>query len=169
MLNNHILKSRPCQCFSWARDGSTVAQACTKCLLIESMDRCLHHENIYYIDLIENLTSPFAILEIYNPSHDVPEVHKIRRSTDFKALKLLKRSSGSPLLKQGLKVGSRNSEQLRHLRCSRRVFPELQRKNIVLLEISNKSLSREFSRKHIPYLYSISHRGEQKQSRRRCI
>ena len=37
-------------------------------------------------------TSPFTILELLNPLHDVPELHKIRRY--FVALKLGKGSSG---------------------------------------------------------------------------
>ena len=38
--------------------------------------------------------SPFTISELWNPSHDVLELHKIRRSTDFEAVKLWKVSSG---------------------------------------------------------------------------
>ena len=33
-------------------------------------------------------TNPFTILELQNPSHDIPELHKIRRSPDREALKL---------------------------------------------------------------------------------
>ena len=40
-------------------------------------------------------TSPFTTLKLQNPSHDVSELHKVRRSTDFEALKLGKGSSGS--------------------------------------------------------------------------
>ena len=40
-------------------------------------------------------TSPFTILELWNTSHDVPELLKIRRSADIKALKLEKGSSGN--------------------------------------------------------------------------
>ena len=39
-------------------------------------------------------TNPFTILELWNPSHDVPELHKIGRPTDFETLKLGKSSSG---------------------------------------------------------------------------
>ena len=38
-------------------------------------------------------TDPFTILELPNPSHDVSELHKIRRSTDFEALESGKGSS----------------------------------------------------------------------------
>ena len=38
-------------------------------------------------------SSPFAILELKNPPHDVPEQRKIRRSTDFEALNLCMDSS----------------------------------------------------------------------------
>ena len=41
-----------------------------------------------------NPTSPFTIVELLNPSHYVPELHKIRRSPDREALKLGKGSSG---------------------------------------------------------------------------
>ena len=40
-------------------------------------------------------TSPFTFLEKLNPSHDAPELHKIRQSTDFKAPILCKGSSGT--------------------------------------------------------------------------
>ena len=33
-------------------------------------------------------TDPFTIFELQNPSHKVPELHEIRRSPDFEALKL---------------------------------------------------------------------------------
>ena len=39
-------------------------------------------------------TSPFPILELWNPSYNDSELHKIYRSTDFEALKLWKGSSG---------------------------------------------------------------------------
>ena len=39
-------------------------------------------------------TRLFTILELYNPSHEVPEVNKVRRSTDLEALVLGKGSSG---------------------------------------------------------------------------
>ena len=39
-------------------------------------------------------TDPFTILELHNPSYDVPEQHKIRRSPDFEAVKLWKCLSG---------------------------------------------------------------------------
>ena len=39
-------------------------------------------------------TNPFTILELSNPSHDVPELQTTRRSTDFGALELVKCSSG---------------------------------------------------------------------------
>ena len=39
-------------------------------------------------------TNPFTILELQNPSHDIPELHKIRWSPDLEALKLWKGSSG---------------------------------------------------------------------------
>ena len=39
-------------------------------------------------------TVTFTTLELRNPSHDVLELHKIRRSPDFEALKLWKGSSG---------------------------------------------------------------------------
>ena len=41
-----------------------------------------------------NPTNPFTILELQNPSPDVSELHKIRRSPDREALKLWKVSSG---------------------------------------------------------------------------
>ena len=41
-----------------------------------------------------NPTNPFTILELWNPSHDAPELHKYFRSPDLKALKLWKGSSG---------------------------------------------------------------------------
>ena len=40
-------------------------------------------------------TNPFTILELQNPWHDVPQLHKMRRSPDLQALKLWKGSSGS--------------------------------------------------------------------------
>ena len=40
-------------------------------------------------------TNPFVILELQNPSHDIPEVHTIHRSPDLEALKLRKGSSSS--------------------------------------------------------------------------
>ena len=33
-------------------------------------------------------TYPFTILEPQNPSHDAPELHKIRQSPDLEALKV---------------------------------------------------------------------------------
>ena len=39
-------------------------------------------------------TDPFTILELQNPSHDVPELRKSRRSPDLEALKLRKGWSG---------------------------------------------------------------------------
>ena len=39
-------------------------------------------------------TNPFTISKLQNSSHDVPELHKIRRSPDLEALKLGKGSSG---------------------------------------------------------------------------
>ena len=39
-------------------------------------------------------TNPFTILELLNPSSGVPELYKIRRSTDLKAFTLGKGSSG---------------------------------------------------------------------------
>ena len=39
-------------------------------------------------------TNPFPILELQSPSHDVPELHKIRWSPDLEALNLWKGSSG---------------------------------------------------------------------------
>ena len=42
---------------------------------------------------IANPTSLFPIFELWNPLHDFPELLKIRRSTDFEALKLWKGSS----------------------------------------------------------------------------
>ena len=53
--------------------------------------------SMVFITNIQNLkypTSPFTILKLENPSHDVPELHKIRRSTDLEPLKLGKCSSG---------------------------------------------------------------------------
>ena len=47
-----------------------------------------------FVFVVHDPTSPFTI-ELKNPSHDVPKLHKIRRSTDIKALKLGKGSSGS--------------------------------------------------------------------------
>ena len=40
-------------------------------------------------------TGNFPILELYNPSHDIPELHKIRRSADFEVLQLVKDWSGN--------------------------------------------------------------------------
>ena len=36
--------------------------------------------------LLDRPTSPFTNLELYNPSHDVPELHRICPSTDFEAI-----------------------------------------------------------------------------------
>ena len=46
------------------------------------------------------LANPFTISELQKPSYDVPELHKIRRSPDFDALKLWKFSSGRCLSAQ---------------------------------------------------------------------
>ena len=43
--------------------------------------------------------SPFTILELQNPSHDVLQLHNIRRSPDFEALKLPNGSSGTCFFK----------------------------------------------------------------------
>ena len=43
-------------------------------------------------------TNPFTILELLHPSHDVSELHKIRRSPDLEALQLWKSTSGSAVL-----------------------------------------------------------------------
>ena len=45
-------------------------------------------------------TRPFTISELKNPSHDVPQLHKIRRSPDREALKLWKGSSECRALQQ---------------------------------------------------------------------
>ena len=42
-------------------------------------------------------TDPFTISEIHNPMHDVPELHKNRRSPDFEAVHFLKGRWGSQL------------------------------------------------------------------------
>ena len=42
-------------------------------------------------------TDPFTTLELQNPSHEVIEQRKIRRSPDFQALKLGKDRSGGKL------------------------------------------------------------------------
>ena len=51
---------------------------------------------------VENCpTNPFTIFELQNPSHDAPELYKIRWCPDLRALKLWKGSSGgSALVKQ---------------------------------------------------------------------
>ena len=43
------------------------------------------------------MTNPFTLSEPQNPSHDVPDAHKTRRSPDVGALKLGKERSGSYL------------------------------------------------------------------------
>ena len=43
-------------------------------------------------------TIPFTTVELYNPSHDVPEVHKTLRSLDVQALKLSKGRPGHSTL-----------------------------------------------------------------------
>ena len=58
---------------------------------------------------------PFTILELSNPSHAVPELHEIRRSTDYNALEFGKVSWGSGVpdfRKQG------NFENLSYLRSA---------------------------------------------------
>ena len=42
-------------------------------------------------------TRPFTILELRNPSPDVPELHEIRRYPDLEALKLRKGWSGESM------------------------------------------------------------------------
>ena len=49
------------------------------------------------LSLSDSPTNPFKILELPNPSHDVPELHRIRRSPDLEAPKLWKGSSGNAL------------------------------------------------------------------------
>ena len=44
---------------------------------------CQHHKSP---GPLANLTDPFTNLELQNPSHDVPELHKICQSPDLKAL-----------------------------------------------------------------------------------
>ena len=45
--------------------------------------------------MVGNPASSSAILELLNPSHDVPDLHEIRRYPDFEALRLGEGSSGT--------------------------------------------------------------------------
>ena len=69
------------------------------CISLKSMERrtvvcCAKCQLSFYSGhslmkkYIKPPTNPFTILEHQNPSHDVPELHKIRRSPDLKALKV---------------------------------------------------------------------------------
>ena len=60
----------------------------TLCSIISFLQDFLHALNSY-------TTGPFTVLELQHPSIDDSELNKIRRSTDFEALKLWNRSSGS--------------------------------------------------------------------------
>ena len=51
------------------------------------LGECIHAQQPGYP------TSPFIILELQNPSHDISELHTIHRSPDLEALKLWKGSS----------------------------------------------------------------------------
>ena len=60
-------------------------------------------------------TSPFTILELQNPLHDVPNLHKTRRSADFEDLKLWKVSSGNYYNKQSKRATRPNISHLKHV------------------------------------------------------
>ena len=56
---------------------------------------CISTHRTYVHSACNKPTVRFTILELSNRSHDVPELHKIRRSADFEALVLWKGSSGT--------------------------------------------------------------------------
>ena len=45
-------------------------------------------EQAHQANIVNYPTNPFTILELQNPSHDVPELHKVPRSPDVEARKL---------------------------------------------------------------------------------
>ena len=66
---------------------------CYSPMICERFNR-VHIEMPVLESVLKSPTSPFTILELQNPSDDVPELHKISRSPDLEALKLWKCSSG---------------------------------------------------------------------------
>ena len=66
------------------------------------LEHNFQYANIYYVVSLEfftimpiNPTSPFKLLEYQNSSDDVPELSKIRRSSDVKVIHFWKGRSGT--------------------------------------------------------------------------